>query len=102
MVQAPGNCRLYKTKVVSSSSLPLAVVVAAGPCSVAVVWAIQSAQGGTPCARSTLATAAASTRAVWAAAVVWAPPRSCDLARCWSRTVFGSWVSRRLLIVWNE
>lgn len=45
-----------------------AAVVAAAPCSVVAEWATRSAPDETPCVHSTLAMAAASTRALWAAA----------------------------------
>lgn len=90
------------TRAVLSSSAAVvaaAAAVAAAPCSVVAEWATQSAPDETPCVHSALAMAVASTRALWAEAGALVPPMShrYPADRCWSRAVFDSWVSKRLL-----
>lgn len=89
-----GSCRWYMTRAVSP-----AAAVAAVPCSVLAAWETQSAPDGTPCVHSMLAMAVASTLALWAVAGAWVLPMSNPnpIDRYWSRAVFDSSVSRRLL-----
>lgn len=87
------------TRAVLSSSVSPAAAAVAVPCSVLAEWETQSALDETPCVHSMLAMVVASTLALWAVAGAWVLPMSNPnpIDRYWSRAVFDSSVSRRLL-----